>query len=454
MLRFSLRQLAAWTGGSLLGEDVAFDVVSTDTRQLSGGELFVALTGPHFDGNDFLDQARAAGAGAALVSRAVEVDLPQVLVPDTLQALSRFAAGWRERFDMPVVGITGSNGKTTVKQLTAAILACRGPVLATRGNLNNHIGVPLTLLELRAEHLSAVIEMGANHAGEIAALADLARPTVGVVTNAGPSHLEGFGSLEGVAEAKGEMFERLIDGGLAVVNADDRFAPRWRELANGRRIVEFGLDADAAFTVAPGSLQMDAEGSRFLLVGPAGETEIELAFPGRHNVRNALAAAAAAWGAGARLDDIAAGLRQAEPAQGRLGRRPGLRDSLVVDDTYNANPASLQAAAEWALTREVPVWVVLGDMLELGGQAEALHAQAGEQLAALGIARLFGFGPLSAHAVRAFGRNGAHFEDIETLIETLRAELSAGATVLVKGSRGMRMERVVAALTESQGGEG
>lgn len=450
---FDLKQLAYVVDGSLLGANAQFSAVSTDTRGLPQGALFVALTGPNFDGNEFVEAARDAGAAAALVSRAADVDLPQVLVPDTLAALARFAQYWRDQFDGPVVGITGSNGKTTVKQLTASILAQRGPVLATQGNLNNHIGVPLTLLQLRDEHLGAVIEMGANHGGEIAALADLARPTVGVVTNAGPSHLEGFGSLEGVAAAKGEMFEHLMDGGLAVINADDRFAEFWRGLANGRRVTEFSLDGEAPFMVAPGSVDLAPDGSRFKLVSPTGEAEIELAFPGRHNVRNALAAAAAAWGAGAHLEDIVAGLATAEPAQGRLARRVGIRDSLLVDDTYNANPASLQAAAEWAVLGEAPVWVVLGDMLELGGQAEALHAQAGEQLSGLGVVRLLGFGPLSAHAVRAFGADAQHFDTLDALIDELRRTLTPGATVIVKGSRGMRMERVVAALAAAEEGD-
>jgi len=425
------------------GEDRTFNGVSTDSRTLQRGELFVALHGPHYDGHAFLGDAQSRGAAAAMVSRKVEVDLPRLVVDDTRLALGRLAAAWRAGFAIPVVGVTGSNGKTTVKEMLAAILGEAGPVLATRGNLNNDIGLPLTLLRLRREHRFAVIEMGASHAGEIAYLTGLTRPTVALVTNAGPAHLEGFGSLEGVARAKGELFANLPNDGVAVINADDPFAPLWRELAGKRRCVGFGLQAPAEVSAA---WLGDATGTRLSVQHPDGIVEVSLKLPGRHNVMNALAAAAAALAAGADPAMIKHGLERMAPVKGRLETRAGGNGAAVIDDTYNANPLSLRAALEvLGLCRGDKV-LVLGDMAELGADAEALHAQAGRQARELGVDRLYAVGPLSRAAADAFGAGGQHFPSEAELVAGLGPELRAGVTLLVKGSRSMHMERVVEAM--------
>ncbi len=442
-----LSQLARVTGGRLEGADATFSGVSTDTRTLAAGELFVCLRGPNFDGHEFIDAAVEKGATGALVEQVTQA-LPCVVVPDALRALADFAAAWREAFHIPVVAVTGSNGKTTVKELLASILRTRGPVLATRGNLNNQIGLPLTLLGLDAQHAAAVVEMGTNGPGEIALLARIAHPDVAIVTNASRAHLEGLGTVEAVAEEKGALFSALANGGVAVVNADDPHAPLWRQLAGTRRRLEFGLEAAADVTVRPGSLEMDADGSRFVLLAPQGHLPVHLPLPGRHNVMNALAAAAAAFAVGFSVEDVAAGLEQARAVPGRLQTRALAGGSVVVDDTYNANPASLHAAVDWATTVHEPVWLVLGDMKELGPGGREYHAEAGRHARAAGVARLFAVGELAAVAAHEFG-DGAHaYADVTALIEDLQASMEAGVMILVKGSRSMRMERVVAALTD------
>lgn len=443
----TLALLAAAVGGRLHGADCAFDGVSTDTRTLRPAQLFIALSGPNFDGHDFVGAAADAGAAGAVVEHELTVCLPQIVVPDARRALGAIAGLWRAAFKRPVVGVTGSNGKTTVKEMTASILRRRGEVLATRGNRNNDIGVPLTLLELNDAHNSAVIEMGANHHGEIALLARIARPTVGVVTNAGPSHLEGFGDVAGVARAKGELFASLDADGCAVINADDRYADTWRRLAAHCRRVEFGVDAAADFTVDTRTVRAnEAGGQAFTLAAGADAREVTLAVPGRHNVLNALAAAAAATAAGATLDDVVVGLAEFSPVGGRLRAAPGRAGSRVIDDTYNANPASLRAALDVVAGLGGRRWLVLGDMGELGVDAVALHTQAGRDARAAGFERMFALGPLAAAAADAFG-DGERFDDADALASAVGRELAEGITVLVKGSRSMRLERVVAALT-------
>jgi UDP-N-acetylmuramoyl-tripeptide--D-alanyl-D-alanine ligase len=374
-----MSDLARRLDAPLHGEDVRFTRVATDTRALAPGDLFVALKGERFDGHDFLEQARAAGAVGALVSTAQASQLPQVIVPDTLAGLQAYASSWRGDFHIPCVGVTGSNGKTTVKQMLSAIFARRGPVLATVGNLNNHIGVPLTLLSLREEHQTAVVEMGANHPREIARLAEIARPDVGVVNNAGDAHLEGFGSREGVARAKGEMFEAL-EHGVSVINADDDYAPLWRELARGD-VITFGLGEDADVrAVHPRSEPPEAPiGMDFELRTPEGRQGVRLPLPGLHNVRNALAAAACAVALGMDGRDIAAGLLNVRPVAGRLSWRKALGGARLLDDTYNANPTSLRAGLELLATVQARRWLVLGDMGELGRGTEQLHFAAGEE---------------------------------------------------------------------------
>lgn len=445
MITMQTTELAQVLAGDRIGGDVGFRGALTDTRQLAGGELFVALRGPNHDGHDFAAQAAAAGAGAVLTERRLDCDLPQVVVPDTRLALGQLAAVWRQRFRMPLVAVTGSNGKTTVKEMLRAILAGNGRVLATAGNLNNDIGVPLTLFNLGPEHDYAVIEMGANHPGEIEGLSRMSRPDVAVITQCAPAHLEGFGSVEGVARAKGEIFSGLGDSGCAVINADDDYADLWCDLNRDRRRLGFGLCDTADVRAAAIHLAPDAS-SHFQLITPVGQAEVQLPLPGRHNIMNALAAAAAATALGFMPDAIAAGLQTLQPVTGRLARQPGRAGSIVLDDSYNANPASLRAAIEVLVTLSSRSWLVLGDMGELGADARALHTAAGEQARTLGVERLYAIGELSHAAAAAFGSGGVHFTTMEALIKRLLLDIDSGVAVLVKGSRSARMERVIEAL--------
>ncbi len=424
-----------------------FRGVSTDTRQLHAGELFVALRGPRFDAHTLIEEARRRGAVAAVVERGVATALPLIKVDHTRAALGRLAAAWRERHDVPIVAVTGSNGKTTVKNMLAAIFERAGPVLATRGNLNNDIGVPLTLFELKPEHRCAVIEMGANHAGEIAGLCHIAKPTAAIITLCAPAHLEGFGSIEGVARAKGEIIDGTSAEGVIVLNADDAYFPLWKDLARGRRIVRFGLQAPAEVTAELREEEMGGAGSRFELRLPGAAIAVNLPLPGRHNVMNALAAAACAWALGRDAPAIRAGLEGMRPAHGRLEIVPGLSGSRVIDDSYNANPASLKAALEVLRREPGEHWLVLGDMGELGEDAEAHHREAGRMARAAGVLRLYGIGPLTRLAVEAFGSGARHFDDYDELIAALRAGVGGGTTVLIKGSRAMHMETIVQAIT-------
>ncbi len=440
-----LREAACLLNGEASGADVVFTTVSTDSRQLSVGALFVALTGPNFDGHDFIAAARERGAVAALVSRPVADPLPQLRVADTRLALGQLAAAWRSRFTGMLVALTGSNGKTTLKEMIAAILRVRGPTLATEGNLNNDIGVPLTLLRLNGEHAHAVIEMGANHPGEIAYLTGLAQPDVAIINNAGPCHLEGFGDVAGVARAKGEIFQGLGPKGVAVINRDDEYADYWVGLNPGRRIMDFGLDRPA---MVRGEI-LDAASNRFRLSTTMEEITVRLPLTGRHNVRNALAAAAAALAVGATLEDIRRGLESLREVGGRLQHLLGRHGGAVIHDAYNANPASLAAALAAVGAGPGRKWLVLGDMRELGPAADAWHARSGSEARVAGFERLYALGEHSRAAVAAFGTGAAHFEDVDALVADLNRDLHQDgepAVVLVKGSRGMRMERVVTAL--------
>ncbi|MBL8251131.1 MAG: UDP-N-acetylmuramoyl-tripeptide--D-alanyl-D-alanine ligase [Candidatus Competibacter sp.] len=443
-----LREAARLLRGEASGEDVGFTDVSTDSRRLPAGALFVALVGPNFDGHDFVATARERGASAALVSRPVADPLPQLRVADTLMALGQLGAAWRERFTGRLIALTGSNGKTTLKEMIASILRVRGPTLATEGNLNNDIGVPLTLMRLNREHAYAVIEMGANHLCEIAYLAGLAQPDVAIVNNAGPCHLEGFGDVAGVARGKGEIFQGLGPEGVAIINRDDPYADYWAGLNPNRRIVDFGLDHLAHV----GGQLLDAAANRFRLRVAEREMEVRLPLPGRHNVLNALAAAAAATAVGASLDDIRQGLESLKGVGGRMQRLSGRHGGAVIHDAYNANPASLAAALRALGEEPGRKWLVLGDMWELGPAADALHAQSGRDARAAGFERLYGLGEHSRAAVAAFERGGWHFDDADRLIDALADDLRSDGrpvVVLVKGSRGMRMERVVAALVDA-----
>lgn len=450
MIRMRLSEAARVLEAEQTGADREFLGVSTDTRSLHKDNLFVALQGPHYDGHDFIEQARSRGAAAALVQRRIETPLATLIVSHTRLSLGKLASDWRRRFHIPLVAVTGSNGKTTVKEMIAAILNRRGPGLVTHGNLNNDIGVPLTLLALSAMHRHAVIEMGANHPGEIAYLTQLARPTVALITNAGPAHLEGFGSIEGVAHAKGEIYSGLDQHGIAIINHDDLYSPLWRTLARGRRVLGFGLKPGADVT---GEFVTLDGASRLRLHTPQGNITVHLRLLGRHNVLNALGATAAALAAGAGLEDVRAGLESMAPVKGRLESKRGVHGAHIIDDTYNANPASLKAALDLVADLPAPRWLVLGDMAELGAEGAAHHAQAGREARAHGIERLFATGKLSRFAVQSFGAGADYFSDQQHLADVVHMELASVAptqvTVLVKGSRASGMERVAAALTEN-----
>lgn len=443
---------AAPASGSEDGE-IRFRGVSTDSRGDCAGTLFVALRGPNFDGHDYVAAAARAGAAAAVTERPGTErsgdgeGLPRIVVRDARDALQRLAVAWRRRFDVPFAAVTGSNGKTSVKEMIASILQVRHRTLATAGNLNTDIGLAATLFGLDPEHRRGVVEMGANHAGEIAGLAGMCAPRVGVVTQCAPAHLEGFGSVEGVARAKGEMFASLPPDGVGVVNADDRFADLWTGLLGSRRVVRFGLrnPADVGGSFAP-----TEHGSRIALATPAGETAVELALPGRHNVMNALAATAACLALGEPLAAVREGLEAMRPVPGRLCLRPLADGSVLIDDTYNANPGSLRAALDVLAERGGEGWLALGDMAELGDEGPGLHREAGRLARERGVARLYGLGPLAAEAARAFGPEGRPCLSHDALAAELRADLGerSPVTVLVKGSRSMAMERVVKALDD------
>lgn len=448
----SLATAASAMEAIFAGPDATFTGVTTDTRGLNLGELYFAIRGERFDGAAFVTDALARGASAAVVEQdsLKTAGAPRerlLLVEDARHALGRLAAFWRARFSEPVLALTGSNGKTTVKEMCASILAVHAGgakrVLATTGNLNNDIGVPLTLLRLAPDHRYAVIELGMNHAGEIRYLSHLARPDVALVTNAGVAHLENLGSRGAIARAKGEIFEGLKDDGSAVINADDQFASMWRDIAGARKQVSFGLHSGPDVS---GRCELTGGGSVLDLVTPVGDGRVELAVPGTHNVRNALAAAAAAIAIGVGLPAIIAGLASYHGVKGRLQFKSGARGAQIIDDTYNANPDSVKEAI--AVLAAIPGrrFLVLGDMGELGSEGADLHAEIGGHARAAGINGLFTLGELSERATRAYGTGARHFTSVEDLVRAIGLELESGVTVLVKGSRFMRMERVVALL--------
>ena len=438
----TLAAVAGQVGGKLLGGDAVFGPVSIDTRNLATGDLFVAIKGARFDGNDFVPDAHVKGAAGAVVSRPARVALAQVEVDDTRDALSRMAVAWKENFPVPVVAVTGSNGKTTVKELIAGILGTSRRICVTRGNLNNDLGVPLTLLELAESHEALVVELGANHAGEIAGLSRLVRPTVGVITNAGPAHLEGFGSLDGVAEAKGELLDHLPETGAAIINADDCYYPVWRRRSRARRVLTFGLAPGADCTVR-GEIAVNSEGSAFVLKLPGGESfDLRLPLHGRHSVLNALAAAAAAHAVGAPADEIRVGLSRANPVRGRLNRLRGRGGAAIIDDTYNANPTSARAALDYLRDCGGRRVFVLGDMGELGKDAVELHRQIGEYARECCDA-MFAVGHLSHQSADAFGSAAESFTELSSLSQALEPLLTEDATLLVKGSRAMGLDRLV-----------
>ncbi len=447
---FKLSAAARALNVRLHGADVQIARVTTDSRDVRPGDLFVAIKGPRFDGHDFVEQALAEGAVAVLVSDSAAAErfgTSALIVDDVRLGYGRLAAWWRSLFTMPLVAITGSNGKTTVKEMLASILrtdAGEDAVLATRGNLNNDIGVPTMLLQLEPGHRFAVIEMGMNHPGEIAYLTRIARPDVALVNNAGTAHIGEVGSVEAIARAKGEIFAGLDTSGIAIINADDAFADYWRSIVSDRKIVDFGVARNASVSARYELLET---GSLVTMRTPDAEFAVTLQVPGMHNVKNALAAATAAYVLGVPSEEIAQGLHTYIGVAGRLKSLRLASGDIVIDDSYNANPESAQAALSVLAASRGQKIFVIGDMGELGETAASLHAELGEFARRAGVDRLLGLGKLSSDAVRAFGEGGTHFDDAAKLVDALRPLLDGSTTILVKGSRFMRMERVVKALT-------
>jgi UDP-N-acetylmuramoyl-tripeptide--D-alanyl-D-alanine ligase len=449
-----LAAAATAISGTLRGDNVRFLRVTSDSRDVGAGDLFVALKGERFDGHDFVAGAFERGAAAALVAaeRAPGLRGNLLVAADPLTALGDLASWWRRRFSLPLVAVVGSNGKTTVKEMIASIFrgaAGEEGMLATRGNLNNHIGLPLTLLRLREHHRLGVVELGMNHPGETAALARIAEPTIGLVNNAQREHQEFMSSVEDVAAEHAGLIASLPSTGDAIINADDAFAPYWREQAGSRQIWDFGLGADARIR---GTAEPTPAGSRVTVHCDGNRAAFELQASGVHNVRNALAAAAAALAAGVDLPAIAAGLSAFRPVKGRLVRMRMSNGATLIDDSYNANPDSVRAAIDVLASSSGPTCLVLGDMGEVGAQGPAFHAEVGRYARERRIRRLLTLGEMSREAAQAFGSAASHCADIGEILEILRAELRADSTVLVKGSRFMAMERVVAGLQAATGG--
>ncbi len=438
--------------------NVWFTGVSTDSRSVQPGDLFIALSGEKFDGRAFILHAAGNGAVAAVVKQhpgnsGLATKLPLIQVKDTLLALGQLAAYWRGKFTLPLIAITGSNGKTTVKEMVAAILrkqvetnlvgndCTRDTVLATEGNLNNEIGVPQTLLRLRAQHAYAVIEMGMNHAGEIDYLTRLAKPNIAVITNAGAAHVEGLGSIAAVACAKGEIFVGLKQQGIAVINRDDQYAALWCQLVQSKKVIDFGLDENAQVSA---NCQGGSLVNQITLKLPNGmEESVTLQVPGKHNVMNALAAAAVAVGLNINKQVIVSGLASFTGVKGRMQKKNGLCQSTIIDDSYNANPASVQAALDVLTATPGKRILVLGDMGELGESAADFHRNIGKQASLAGLDQLFTFGELSTNASAGFGVAAKHFQSMGDLIAEIKCNLASDTTVLIKGSRFMQMEQVV-----------
>lgn len=436
----TLQVIADLIDGELRGEDRMVSSVFTDTRKPDSDALFFALKGPNFNAHDAVINAPGDVAAALVVECPVDHPATQIIVDDTRLALGRLAAAWRQRFTKPVIALTGSNGKTTVKEMMWSVLRRVGHPLVTAGNLNNDIGVPLTLLRLREEHDFAVIEMGANHAGEIASLTEMVRPDVALITNAAAAHLEGFGDLEGVASAKGEIFSGLGQAGIAVINADDRFTSFWKTLAGNRRVITFGSSAGTDVFIqdfSPPTVIVEKQ-----------SYPLKLSLYGRHNIMNAAAAMAALLAIDLKADDILQGLENMLPVAGRLSLLQGSHGSRIIDDSYNANPVSVRAAIEVLVSESADKRIlVLGDMAELGDAAEALHAEVGQVAKQAGVDYLFTYGALSAAAAEAFGVNAISFLKQDKLIKHLLGMLDSNTVVLVKGSRMMQMDNVASGLS-------
>ncbi len=444
----TLSLLAQELDGELLGEDVMFSNISTDTRSLEKGDLYLALVGERFDGNEFVDAAASRGAGAAVVSREIESGIATLRVADTHVALGTIARIARRRSRAKVVALTGSQGKTTVKEMLGAILGSAGACLATEANLNNTIGVPLTLLKINEGHEYVVIEMGANCAGEIKFSVEATEPDIALITNASPAHIEGFGSLQGIVAAKGEIIDGLKSDGIMVLNADDPHVQVWAARAAGRKLVRFGYEnasGDAQYFASSVEERNDGT-SNFNLHTPQGEQALSIRFLGRHNVLNAIAASAAAMEAGASLIDVVQGLSSLEPVAGRLSRVAGINGCQLIDDSYNASPSSFFAAIDVLSSLQGHKLLVMGDMKELGTDTDSAHASVGEYASSAAIDQFWAIGEKSSLAIDAYAGKGRHFDSKEALVEAIKAISRPELTVLVKGSRGAKMNEVVTAL--------
>ena len=450
-MKMMLSEIAKATNGSHVGADVEIASASIDTRAIQAGDLYVAIKGEQYDGNEFVNKAEQAGAIAAILNWNFSTSLPHILVDDTRLALAQLAGAWRDKSSAKIVGVTGSNGKTTVKEMTAAVLGMAGSVLFTKGNLNNDIGVPLTLLRLNEEHRYAVIEMGANHPGEIAYISTIAKADVAILNNAGAAHIEGFGSLDGVAKAKGEIIETLKPGGIAVLNKDDKYFDYWKSLAGDRKVLSFGLtdSADISARSIRTEIIEDEFITGFNLVASQTMLKINLKLAGQHNVLNALAATAAGLALGLDLEQVKAGLESMKPVTGRMQPLLSRLGNIVIDDTYNANADSLKAGLDVLVNCSGKHWVVLGAFGELGDESVSIHEEMGKLINSKGVVRLLALGSDAKNTVRVFGKGATFFDSQEDLISTLKAELKGDETILVKGSRVQRMENVVAALVDN-----
>jgi UDP-N-acetylmuramoyl-tripeptide--D-alanyl-D-alanine ligase len=436
-----LSEIANAVNGRLIGADVLVQSVGTDSRNIVKNQLFIGIKGENFDGNSYALEAIQQGAAAVLLSDSNTQASPAVVVQDTRLALGQLAKHWREKFKIPLVAVTGSNGKTTIKEMIAAILvAAKETVLATQGNLNNDIGVPLTLLKIRAEHAIAVIEMGMNHLGEIDYSTRIAQPTVAVINNAGTAHIGELGSRDNIAKAKGEIFAGLAVDGIAVINADDDFAEYWRSLNAHKAIITFGLKKAADLSA---SYRINGNVTEIKLKTPSGQIEFKLSVLGVHNIRNALAASAVAVALDVSNEDIAKGLAVFGAVKGRLNWLVSANGAVVIDDTYNANPDSMRAAIDVLANQMTPQIFVMGDMAELGADAPQMHADIGAYAKQKGISHFLTYGDLTQKAAQEFGANAQHFSTLETLVAGIKLLMKKEATVLVKGSRFMQMERAV-----------
>jgi UDP-N-acetylmuramoyl-tripeptide--D-alanyl-D-alanine ligase len=450
-MKMLLSEIAQNIKGDPVGADVDIVSVSIDTRALQPGDLYIAVKGHQFDGNAFIDKAEQAGAKAAILNKGFTTGLPHILVNDTRLALGQLASAWRDKATAKVVGITGSNGKTTVKEMVAAILSQDGSVLFTQGNLNNDIGVPLTLLRLNEDHRYAVIEMGANHLGEIAYISTIAKPDVVILNNAGAAHIEGFGSLDGIAKGKGEIIETLKPEGVAILNRDDKYFDYWQSLAGDKKILSFGLSggADIAARNIKSAIISNTFTTTFDLMAASGSLNVNLKLAGQHNVMNALAAAAASLALGLSMEKIKAGLESVKPVTGRMQPLVGRLGNIIFDDTYNANASSLKAGLDVLANCKGKHWVVLGAFGEIGSESAKIHEEIGKLINSKGVVRLLAMGSDAKNTVRAFGIGATFFDSQEDLISALKAELKGDEIILIKGSRVQQMEKVAAALVEN-----